>query len=126
MLSHTEEYPLSFIFGFSKPNISIISSSLDFDKMKRRKNSEIKEPHVEELELISKRKRVAIIKVAEAMNFTLRIGYLFGNFEPCARHMKLSARPIQMSQLRKCRDNDVLTYHETRDLFCRVCCKVLG
>jgi hypothetical protein len=43
--------------------------------MKRRKNSEIKEPHVEELELISKRKRVAIIKVAEAINFTLRIGY---------------------------------------------------
>ena len=59
MLSHTTEYPLSFIFGFLKPNIPI--SSLDFDKMKEgRKNSELKEPQVEELELISERKRVAI------------------------------------------------------------------
>lgn len=31
----------------------------------------------------------------------------------------------QMSQLRKCRDNEVLSYHETRDFLCRVCSKVL-
>ena len=43
---------------FSKPNISI--SSLDFDKMKRRKNSEITDPQVEELELMSKRKKAAL------------------------------------------------------------------
>jgi hypothetical protein len=52
VLSHTEYPPLSFIFGFLKPNIPI--SSLDFDE--RRKDSELKEPQLEELKLVSKKK----------------------------------------------------------------------
>jgi hypothetical protein len=46
---------------FSKPNIPI--SSLDFDR--KEGNSEIKEPHVEELDLVSTKKRVAIKEASE-------------------------------------------------------------
>ena len=54
MLSHIE-YSLSFILGFSKPNIPI--SSLDFDEKKEwSENSELKEPQVEEFEIVSKKK----------------------------------------------------------------------